>query len=187
MAPTPTTAAGEAAVGPWRAVISREQSVYPGAHTDYFVQFYAGEGRVANFKSAHLWLNRTDESRAAPGELLGHTHSMHAHVPTPADVSGISAVTLDVQSWDNKQFSQVVPLSLAEAPQVVLEPGAAKRKHADPSPYIPAPGTLFAVAWGYFLVASAAAVLWLLTDRAIPPVQHHKAEPGTDHVTTQRS
>jgi uncharacterized iron-regulated membrane protein len=159
--PVPTVALGEALIGPWKVMISREKTVYPGATTDYYVRFDAGENRVANFKRATVSMV---DSRLS-GELSGQTHSMRAQVPTPSPLHGNAKIVLRVEDWTGQQYQASVTDFVGQSPRSYLKPGEARAPDSTGESEARFSGASLVVIWGFILLTVAVVIPWLVIDR----------------------
>jgi uncharacterized iron-regulated membrane protein len=157
--PAPTLALGDAQVGPWNVAISREETVHPGATTDYYVSFDAGENRVANFRRATLSMADSQLS----GELSGQPHAMRAQVPTPLHQNGAARIVLHVEDWTNREYAVSITDFVGQSPR-------AYGKSFTPTHAAGTRQARFTVAssiviWLFIVLTAAVVTIWLIVDR----------------------
>jgi hypothetical protein len=167
-APHSTTAVADTTVGPWRATVERETTVYPGRTTDYFVRLRAeGEG-TASFKQATLGFAPADRENPEGTELSGAPTTMNAALPTPENVGTVSHLVLTVKGWDGTTYRIKLPARVAQASATMLSEGESKPRHTDLSTGPAAPWTFFGMV-GLYAVLSFGLVGGLAYDRRPPP------------------
>lgn len=161
----PTTTVADTTVGPWRATIEREQTVYPGRTTEYFVRLEAEGGRVPSFQTATLRFAYRGEPEPEPTELLGAPKGMTAALPTPDSVRTVEHLVLNVEGWGATSHQIQVPSTLSEAPHRVLQDGESKPRHTDLTIGPAAPWPFFVMVGLYAVLSFGLVVGWLIYDR----------------------
>jgi len=164
----PTAAVADTTLGPWRATVERETTVYPGRTTDYFVRLRAAGDGVASYKQATLGFAPPDRENPEGTELSGAPRAMSASLPTPDDVGTVSHLVLTVEGWDGTTYQTKLPSRVAEAPVTVLSEGESKPRHTDLSTGPAAPWTFFGMVGLYALLSFGLVGGWVVYDRRPP-------------------
>jgi len=161
----PQTAIAQTEIGPWTASVSREETIYPGNNTGFFIRFQASEGRIANFKNTKLRL--IDASRNVVGEsdLTGQPHSMWTGIQLPENIDEISHLEVHVTGWDNQMYSEKMPVDFGKAPKTLLA-GDERKQNGNNREVQPSTGNVFfSLVYGYIVLSLVIAIGWIVLDR----------------------
>jgi len=168
----PTAAVADTTVGPWRATVEREATVYPGRTTDHFVRLSATGESVASFRTATLAFVRANGETSEAADLSGAPKIMTAALPTPNRVGIVTHLSLTVEGWDGTTHHAQIPLDLSDAPTKVLSDGASKAEYKNLTRGPAAPWTFFGMVGTYALASLGLVIGWLTYDRR-PSARSH--------------